>query len=145
MKEHKIQWLNEGGRKGETWNPIVGCSKESEGCKNCYAERMAIRQWWMRFCHADNPYNRIMKIGYSGAPTGWDGKTEFVESAIDKPLHWRKPRNVFVCSMGDLFHESVSYVLIDRVFNQIAACPQHTFQILTKRAERYGRLLSCPP
>lgn len=125
----KIEWTD------ETWNQIIGCSKTSPGCQNCYAERMAKRQWWMHkgFDHA---YHRVVKIGYDGGPLGWNGKTAFVESALDKPLHWRKPRKIFVCSMGDLFHESVPFEWIDKVFAIIALCPQHTFQILTKRPER---------
>ena len=121
----KITWTD------QTWNPIIGCSKTSPGCANCYAEKMAFRQTRMRpgceYCSV---------IGDDGR---WNGKTEFVKSALEKPLHWRKPRMIFVCSMSDLFHESVPLIWIDKVFNVIAKCPQHTFQILTKRASRMAQ------
>jgi protein gp37 len=66
----------------------------------------------------------------------WGGNTVFVESALTKPLHWRKPRKIFVCSMSDLFHKSVPFEWIDRVFSVMAMCPQHEFKVLTKRAGR---------
>jgi protein gp37 len=117
----KIEWTD------ETWNPIIGCSKASAGCKNCYAERMARRQSYMRFgCE----YTDVVD------GNGWNDKTAFVESAILKPLRWRKPRKVFVVSMGDLFHETVHFEWIDKVFAVMALCPQHTFQVLTKRPDR---------
>jgi len=118
----KIEWTD------ETWNPIVGCSKISEGCENCYAEKMA---------------NRLASMGCSEYGFGvvnpfgeWSGKAVFIESALEKPLHWKRPRKIFVCSMGDLFHESVPFEWIDKVMAVIALCPQHTFQILTKRPKR---------
>jgi protein gp37 len=121
----KIQWTN------ETWNPIVGCSKVSDGCRNCYAERMAYRLQRMGIYpyhdHPDlEPVNK----------RGWTGLVSLNESAMDKPLHWKKSRMIFVCSMGDLFHESVPFEWIDKVIAVITLCPQHTFQILTKRADR---------
>jgi len=75
------------------------------------------------------PYSEIRE-------TRWTGKAVCIESALEKPLHWRKPRKIFVCSMGDLFHESVPFEFIDKVFAVMALCPQHTFQVLTKRPER---------
>jgi len=117
----KIGWTN------ETWNTIVGCSKVSEGCKNCYAEKMAVR--------LDNiglqQYAKVVK-----EHVGWNGKTAFVKSAPEKPLHWKKPRMIFVNSMGDTFHESVPFDWIDGLMRIIRQCPQHTFQILTKRPKR---------
>jgi len=71
----------------------------------------------------------------------WNGKTAFIESALEKPLHWKKPRRIFVCSMGDLFHKTVPGNWIGRVFGVMAACPQHTFILCTKRAERMHDLL----
>ncbi len=132
----KISWAD------ESWNPIVGCSKISAGCANCYAERMTARQMWMeiarceknpRRCHKD--WMKYAKVIHAGT-SKWNGKTHFVESALTKPLHWRKPRKIFVCSMSDLFHESVPFEWIDRVFAVIALCPQHQFMCLTKRAGR---------
>ncbi len=135
----KILWTD------QTWNPIIGCSKVSPGCANCYAERMALRQAHMEYARLEKHLNQdldakdgIMK--YVGvvdiSKKAWNGKTVFVESALTKPLHWRKPRMIFVCSMSDLFHESVPFEWIDKVFAIMALCPQHTFQILTKRPER---------
>lgn len=122
MADTKIEWTD------KTWNPIVGCSKVSAGCANCYAERMANRL----ACMGQMSYNKVV---LQGRPE-WTGKTAFVESALEQPLHWKKPQLVFVCSMGDLFHESVPFEWIDKVFAVMALCRQHTFQVLTKRPER---------
>lgn len=127
----KIQWTN------ETLNPIIGCNKISEGCKNCYAEKMAFRLAHMEWNNI-NADNYICSYGNVVAPNvpKWTGQTHFQESQLEKPFKWKKPRMIFVCSMGDLFHESVDFVWIDKVFNIIRDNPQHTFQILTKRPER---------
>lgn len=102
-----------------TWNPVTGCSKVSQGCKHCYAERMAKRLKAMR------------------APRYRRGfQTTLHEDLIELPLSWRKPRKVFVNSMSDLFHEDVPVDFIQRVFATMQACGQHTFQILTKRSQR---------
>lgn len=127
----KIEWTN------ETWNPIVGCSKTSPGCDNCYAEKAAISPRLQQF----EQYRKVTKgITFTATDTtkmtAWNRKTAFVESALSKPLGWKKGRMVFVCSMGDLFHESVPFEWIDKVFAVMALCPQHTFQVLTKRPER---------
>ena len=118
-----------------TWNPIRGCSRVSEGCRNCYAERIAAR-----FSGPGQPYEGLATMTPSGPR--WSGKVELVESALDLPLRWRKPRRVFVNSMSDLFHEQVPDDWIDRVFSVIALAPQHTFQVLTKRPERMRAYLS---
>jgi protein gp37 len=129
MSRTKIEWSD------FSWNPIVGCSKISEGCQNCYAEKMA-----SRLATIENSPEEYIFVTFwpipANIPTGWNGKTAFVESALEKPLRWKKPRKIFVCSMGDLFHESVPFDWIDKVMAVIALCPQHTFQILTKRPER---------
>jgi len=126
---HKIGWLNVPGYKGETWNPIIGCSKCSPGCQHCYAERMAFRQTQMRagceYCDVVDPVTH-----------GWNGKTAFVESALEKPLHWKSPRVIFVCSMSDVFHESVPFEWVDRIFDKAVLTPQHKYLLLTKRPER---------
>jgi len=119
----KIEWTN------ETWNPIVGCSKVSSGCDNCYAERMA-----RRLAH-------MGKEGYgyvTHKKGGWNGKIyrKFYNDVINKPLHWKKPRMVFVSSMGDLFHENVPFEWIDKVVEVAEVTPWHTYQFLTKRADR---------
>lgn len=136
MAKSKILWTE------QTWNPIVGCSKVSPGCDNCYAERMAARLSAIevkRFADGKTadfgPYSSVVSGSQSGKFV-WFGKTAFVESALEKPLHWKKPRQIFVCSMSDLFHESIPFDWIDKVFAVMALCPQHTFQVLTKRSAR---------
>ena len=113
----------------ETWNPIRGCSRVSEGCRNCYAERVAAR-----FSGPGQPYEGLIQIT-SGGPR-WNGKVAFVEERLADPLRWKKPRMIFVNSMSDLFHESLSNEQIAAIFGVMAAAPQHTFQVLTKRARR---------
>lgn len=124
----KIEWTN------ETWNPIVGCSKVSPGCKNCYAERMAKRLKAMR----RPQYQDVVD------ENGWTGKT-VLSGAMQKPFTWRKLRMVFVDSMNDLFHDTVPFEWIDDVMDVIKRCPQHTFQILTKRADRMEEYFSTRP
>lgn len=138
MGDTKIEWAE------KVWNPVVGCTKCSPGCLNCYAERMANRQAYM----GNANYRRVVKYeeeelwgeNVVNKPdfwfNGWNGETACIESALDQPLHWRNPRRIFVVSMGDLFHPSVPFEFIDKVFAVIALCPQHTFLVLTKRVER---------
>ena len=127
----KIQWTE------KTWNPIIGCSKISPGCQNCYAEKMANRLLYMfeAICGEDG---QSTWAEYSDVTAGgrWNGKTAFVSNALDKPLHWKKPSMIFICSIGNLFHESVPYRWIFGVFEIINQCRHHTFQVLTKRPER---------
>jgi len=117
----KIAWAN------ETWSPVIGCTKIAAGCKNCYAERMATRLATMPL---QSYYRHVVQNGK------WNGDVYCLENRLSKPLHWRKPRKIFVCSMSDLFHEQVPFEFIDRVFSTMARCPQHQFQILTKRFVR---------
>lgn len=119
----KIEWTD------ATWNPIRGCSRVSHGCENCYAERMA-----HRFSGKGQPYEGLTRQTKHGPV--WTGKITLVEKALDLPLRWREPKRIFVNSMSDLFHENVPDDFIDRVFAVMALAPKHTFQILTKRAER---------
>lgn len=125
----KIAWTD------KSWQPVVGCTKVSPGCDNCYAERMA-----KRLAAIEHPkleagmggkYNYV--INTEGK---WSNKAYCDESSLDKPLHWRKGRRIFVCSMGDLFHESVPFNFIDKVVDVFRQCPQHTGILLTKRHER---------
>jgi len=117
-----IEWTD------ASWNPIVGCTEISPGCANCYAARLAATRL------KDLPeYN-----GLADKRRGehhWLGEVRFFQSRLREPLHWRTPRRIFVCDMGDLFHEKVDTGWIRSVFEIIAQCPQHTFQILTKRAD----------
>ena len=106
-----------------TWNPVTGCSKISAGCKHCYAERMAKR------------LNAMGSLRYSNG-----FRLTLQEDLIDAPKAWKKPRLVFVNSMSDLFHQAVPTEFIKRVFQTMQDCPQHTFQILTKRSDRLREL-----
>lgn len=124
----RISWAD------STWNPIVGCSKCSPGCQHCYAETMAVRLAGM----GTRGYGDVVTDGR------WSGKTAFVDSELQKPLHWKKPRVVFVCSMGDLFHESVPFEWIDRIYAVMALCPQHEFRVLTKRVGRMREYAAHP-
>lgn len=126
----KIQWTD----NGETWNPTAGCSKISPGCKNCYAIKDAVR-----LSGNDNP-----KIAekYQGTTekNNWTGKINLASiETLLKPFYWTRPRKIFVNSMSDLFHENIPFEWIDKVFAVMALSPQHTFQILTKRADRMKR------
>ncbi len=114
----KIEWTD------ETWNPVTGCTKISAGCKNCYAERMSKRL-----------------AGRFGYPEGEPFEVSFHADKLEQPLRWKKPRRIFVCSMGDLFHNSVPDVWIFAMFKTMAQCQHHTFQILTKRPARMADLL----
>jgi protein gp37 len=118
----KIEWTD------ESWNPVVGCSKVSEGCLNCYAEKMAHRLACICVANGRNP----QYLGVTNDDGKWNGKIECCDWLLEQPLHWRNPRRIFVCSMGDLFHPAVPFEFIDKVMAVIALCPQHTFQILTK-------------
>jgi protein gp37 len=106
-----------------TWNPVTGCTKVSQGCKRCYAERMA---------------KRLTAMGSDRYRNGF--KVTLHPDLLDVPKRWRQPRVVFVNSMSDLFHEDIPLDYIQRVFATMRDCPQHTFQVLTKRSERLAEL-----
>ncbi len=130
MSDTSIQWTN------KTWNPVRGCSmakgSEAGGCLNCYAARMAARNLpELKSPTTGKSFARILDSG-----PRWTGEVELIESQLTLPLKWRKPQKIFVNSMSDLFHEALPDEAIDRVFAVMALCPQHTFQILTKRPER---------
>jgi protein gp37 len=122
----KIQWTD------QTWNPIVGCSKISAGCQNCYAFSAANSARLQQF----QQYQKVAK---------WDGTVELVESQLLKPLSWKKPQRIFVCSMSDLFHESIPFDWIDQIFAVMAIANHHTFQILTKRPGHIQEYLESEP
>lgn len=108
----KISWAN------ATWNPITGCTPVSAACDHCYAKRM-----YERFSRGDvlvSPFSKVM----------------FHPDRLDQPLRWKKPRRIFVCSMGDLFHEDVPLNGIIEVFDRMEEADQHTFMVLTKRPRR---------
>jgi len=110
----KIEWAT------ETWNPVTGCSKTSPGCDNCYAERM--------------PKRLAGRCGYPAVPNSFD--VTLHPNRLEQPLKWKPSRRVFVCSMGDLFHEDVPFKYITEIFSVMARCPHHVFQVLTKRPAR---------
>lgn len=120
--ETSIEWTD------RTWNPTRGCSRVSEGCRNCYAERVA---WRFR----DGPYAGLVTLHPSGEPR-WNGKIQLLPVALDAPLGWRKPQRVFVNSMSDLLHEDVPDRFVAAVFGVMAISRRHTYQVLTKRPGR---------
>lgn len=117
----KIEWTE------ETWNPTVGCSRVSPGCDRCYAIGVAHRA--MQPAHVGLTQKTERGID-------WTGEVRKLPDRLETPLHWRRPRRVFVDSMSDLFHPSISLEFIADVWDVMARCPQHTFQILTKRPQR---------
>ena len=122
MKKHKIKWTQ------ETWNPVIGCNLCSLGCKNCYAEKMAVRL-------AGNPktsyYKEVVKDGK------WNGKLYLVQKHFDLPYTWKKPRLIFVNSMSDFFHTKFADSWHWDLFKTMNQNDHHIFQILTKRPENY--------
>ncbi|WP_309491393.1 DUF5131 family protein [Trinickia mobilis] len=119
----KIEWTD------MVWNPLRGCSRVSQGCTHCYAERVA-----MRFSGAGQPYHKLVQMTSQGPK--WTGKVRTVPEALAAPFGWAKPRRVFVNSMSDLFHESVPFEFIASVFAVMSVTTRHTYQVLTKRPER---------
>lgn len=130
----KIEWTD------ATWTPVKGCTRVSPGCGGpgphggCYAEIMAARfskpgQWGEGLA-------KIVTLPDGSKDHRWTGVIRFDERELLKPLSWQRPRRIFVCSTADLFHGGVTDEQIDKVFAVMALCPQHTFQVLTKRPER---------
>jgi protein gp37 len=118
----RIEWTE------MTWNPVTGCRKVSQGCKRCYAERMA---------------RRLQAMGNARYVRGFEPSLH--DDLLDVPRRWKRSRTVFVNSMSDLFQDEVPFAFIRRVFNVMAECQQHTFQVLTKRADRLARIASDLP
>lgn len=127
----KIEWTD------ATWNPITGCSVTSPGCTNCYAMKLAGTR--LRHDPSRAGLTEMTKTG----PI-WNGQIRFNEKWLTQPLQWKRGRKIFVCAHGDLFHESVPDEWIDRVFAVMALCPQHTFQVLTKRSARMREYMTNP-
>ena len=128
----KIEWTD------ATWNPITGCTLVSEGCRHCYAARLAAT----RLKHEPSRAG-LARLNAAGEAK-FTGEVRLNEKWLDQPLRWRAPKRIFVCAHGDLFHEGVPDEWIDRVFAVMALCPQHTFQVLTKRPERMRKYLTDP-
>jgi len=127
-----IEWTD------KTWNPIAGCTVVSEGCKNCYAINQAMRNAAMGCA------KYVGTTRKSGTKHVWTGKISFDEKALLAPLKRKIPTRYFVNSMSDLFHENVPDEWIDRIYAVMALCPQHTFQVLTKRPERMREFYQNP-
>lgn len=123
MSDHgtNIGWTHAEGYKGETWNPTTGCSIVSTECKHCYAMELSLRRGWSQL-----PW----------LPEHAAENVVLHPERLEKPLHWREPRMVFVNSMSDLFHERIPWGFIDEVYDVMRRCPQHIFQVLTKRPDR---------
>ncbi len=122
MGETKIEWAD------KVWNPVTGCTKISVGCANCYAERMSKRL-------AANPTVKHRER-YE------DFKVSLHPDRLDQPSSWRKPRRIFVCSMGDLFHEDVPFDFIEQVWWPMYFNPRHQYLVLTKRPERMAEFIA---
>jgi protein gp37 len=122
-----IEWTN------ESWNPTTGCDRISPGCDNCYALTWAARLKAMgsaRYQRDGDPRTSGPGFGLTLHP-----------DKLDQPLHWRKPRRVFVNSMSDVGHKAVPEEFIGSVFDVMGRCPQHSFQVLTKRPKRMSRVV----
>ncbi len=134
-RETGIEWTD------STWNPIRGCTRVSEGCRNCYAEAVAAR-----FSGPGQPYEGLAKftiIGDGSVEARWTGFIRLVEKNLEDPVKWKKPARIFVNSMSDLFHPGVTFGMLAKIFDVMARAPQHTYQILTKRPERMLAVLTC--
>lgn len=128
-----IQWTE------ATWNSITGCTRVSEGCRFCYSERLSAT----RLAHQEK-YRGVAEMRENGEPR-WTGVIRCHEDQLTLPLKWQKPRMIFVNSMSDTFHADVPFEFLDKVFAIIGLCPQHTFQILTKRTERMCEYANSKP
>ena len=119
----KIEWTE------STWNPVRGCTRVSEGCRFCYAERIAAR-----FSGKGLAYEGLAENTEAGPR--WTQQVLLVPALLDEPLKWRTPRRIFVNSMSDLFHEKIEFSYIQKVFSVMKEAYWHQFQVLTKRSER---------
>ncbi|NJM51648.1 MAG: DUF5131 family protein [Sphingomonadales bacterium] len=126
----EIEWTD------VTWNPVAGCTLASAGCTNCYAMRMAARLQAM----GHKKYRGTTRK--SGGRYVWTGRVNIDTSSLLAPLEWRKGKRILVNSMADLFHVDVPSKFIQQVWNVMAECPQHHFQVLTKRPERMADMFA---
>lgn len=124
MSDTSIEWTD------ATWNPVAGCSVATSGCTNCYAMQMANRLEAMGV----PKYQDLTRK--SGKRAVWTGRIRLDYSALEIPLRWKKPRQIFVNSMSDLFHPDVPFEFVSAVWEVMEKTPQHQYQILTKRADR---------
>ncbi|MBP6818293.1 MAG: phage Gp37/Gp68 family protein [Ferrovibrio sp.] len=131
-----IEWTD------ATWNPVRGCTRVSEGCRNCYAEIMAARfskpgQW-------GHGIATMVKLPDGKTDHRWTGAIAWADSQVMLPLQWTRPRRIFVNSTSDLFHDQVKEEWLDHIFAVMMLSPQHTFQILTKRPDRMAMYMTAP-
>ena len=126
----EIEWTD------VTWNPVAGCTLASAGCTNCYAMRMAARLQAM----GHGKYQGTTRK--SGGRYVWTGRVNVDRSSLTAPLEWRRPKRIFVNSMSDLFHLDVPEDFIIEVWQVMSECPQHHFQVLTKRPERMAQMFA---
>lgn len=129
----KISWTD------ATWNPILGCERVSPGCDQCYAIQSAT-------IRAGNPHPKVA-AAFAGLThrtdrLDWTGRVNLLPERLEQPLHWRKPKRIFVNSLSDLFHNEVPEEYIAEVFAVMSLAPQHLFQVLTKRHARMRSLLN---
>ena len=124
-----IEWTD------ATWNPVVGCTKVSAGCRNCYADELHGKR------HRAVLAGKRLPAQYARPFT----EVQTFPVRLDEPRRWRRPRHVFVCSTSDLFHEDVPFDFLREVFAVMASCPRHTFQVLTKRSRRLADLAHALP
>jgi len=133
MAESSIEWTD------ATWNPVAGCTVISPGCTNCYAMRMAARLEAM----GNEKYAGTTRR--SGSRAVWTGRIRLDTASLEAPLSWQSPKMIFVNSMSDLFHESVTAEMVARVWRVMERARQHTYQILTKRPERMAAIVPTLP
>ncbi|MGX1196366.1 DUF5131 family protein [Parvibaculum sp. MBR-TMA-1.3b-4.2] len=126
----RIEWAE------ARWDPLTGCSPVSEGCRNCYAAREPLGRL------KNHATRKGLARKNAAGVAKFTGEVRFNEAQLTKPLHWRKPRRIFVCPAGDPFHEKVTDEELDRIFAVMALCPQHIFLVLTKRQARMRVYLS---
>lgn len=125
----KIEWTD------KTLNPVVGCTRVSEGCRNCYAERLAAR-----FSSSPNAANYEGIAEFTEAGPRWTNQIRLIPALLERPFQWKKPARIFVNSMSDLFHEDVPFEFIQSVFEMMNGADWHQYQVLTKRASRLAHL-----
>jgi protein gp37 len=127
MSKSSIEWTE------ATWNPVAGCTVISPGCTNCYAMRMAARLAAM----GQTKYEGTTRI--SGGRAKWNGRITLDASSLQVPREWKTGRMIFVNSMSDIFHDDVPLSFLEQIFAVMKDTPQHTYQVLTKRAENLER------
>lgn len=133
MGKTSIEWTD------SSWSPITGCTRKSSGCDNCYSARLTYRLEMM----GQAKYEGLTVLNPAG-DRHFNGVVRCHHDQLEIPLKWKKPRKIFVNSMSDTFHRDVPFDFIDSMFAIMALCPQHTFQVLTKRPDRMAEYFNAP-